>query len=201
MKSLFGECYKILMYTIFGLMIVLSSYTIILNVHHYKSLNNNVVVSDIDIGYKKFMNNVTSLEDNLSQINTSSDDIYVSLRNVLTVLKKDGLFRMVPNSKIGYRDLYNLNEYFIEELINNGWVSNIRKHDISNDYIDEIDLLINNSNYINSIFINNGLLLYDDNNSHRIVDDYHLILNNYTMYSSIILNISNSLGGNSDKVN
>lgn len=201
MKSLFGECYKILMYTIFGLMIVLSSYTIILNVHHYKSLNNNVVVSDIDIGYKKFMNNVTSLEDNLNQINTSSDDIYVSLRNVLTVLKKDGLFRMVPNSKIGYRDLYNLNEYFIEELINNGWVSNIRKHDISNDYIDEIDLLINNSNYINSIFINNGLLLYDDNNSHRIVDDYHLILNNYTMYSSIILNISNSLGGNSDKVN
>ena len=108
---------------------------------------------------------------------------------------------MIPNTKIGYRDLYNLNEYFIEELINNGWVSNIRKHDISNKYQDEVDFIINNSNYINSVFVNNGLLLYDDNNSHKIVDDYHLILNNYTMYSSIILNIYNSIGGNSDKVN
>ena len=192
MKAIFGEYYKIVMYTIFGLMIVLSSYTIILNIHHFKSLRNTAVVSEIDINYKKYMDNVTKLEEKTQKI-SKDNAMYKSLSNAVNILKKDGVFRLIPNSKLGYRDLYELNEYFIEKLINSSWVTDMKKLSISNKYDEEISLLINNSNYINSVFIKNGLILYDDNNSHKIVDDYHLIVNNYMMYSSILLDICNSV--------
>ena len=193
MKALLSKYYEAIIYTIFGLMIILSSYTIILNIHHYQSLQTKVSVSEIDVNYKKYMNNVTKLEDNITK-SLKDTDIYLSLNKVLTILKKDGVFRLVPNTKLEYHDLYQLNDYFIEELINNGWVSVISKFDTSNKYSEEINLLINNANYMNSYLIKNGLILYDDSNSHKIVDDYHLILNNYAMYSSIILDISNSIG-------
>ncbi len=196
MKSFFGEYYKVVMYTIFGLMIVLSCYTIIINIHHYHSLKDTVSVSELDSNYKIYKNNVTLIEESVDKI--SDKDIKTSFNNIVAILKKDGVFRLVPNRKLEYHDLYNLNDYFIEELINEIWVSNINKLDISKEYQEEINLLINNSGYMNSYLIKNGLLLYDDRNSQKIIDDYHFILNNYSMFSSIILKISNSLGGNSD---
>ena len=37
---------------------------------------------------------------------------------VLNVLKKDGVFRLIPRTRLSYKDLYRLNDYFVEELIN-----------------------------------------------------------------------------------
>ena len=193
MKGVFGEYYKIIMYTIFGILIILSSYTIILNIHHYKSLKNTAIVSDIDTSYKKFMNNVTKLEDYVNLNNSKANSKY--FKNTLNVLKKDGLFRLVLNSKLTYSDLYNLNDYFIDGLINEGWVTNIKQLDTQNKYKDEIDFLVNNAKYLKNYLAKNGLILYDESNTHKIVDDYNLILNNYAMYSSIILKIS---GGYND---
>ena len=196
MKSLLDEYGKVIMYTIFGLMIILSCYIIIINIHHYRSLKDTVTVSELDNSYNTFKNNVTLIEENIDKI--SDEKIKTTFNNILTILKKDGVFRLIPNKKLEYHNLYDLNDYFIEELINNIWVSNIIKLDIGKEYQNEIDLLINNSGYINSYLIKNGLLLYDDSNSQKIIDDYHFILNNYSMFSSIILKISNNLGGNSD---
>lgn len=195
MKSLFGEYKKILMYTIFGLIIILSSYTIILNVHHYKSLNNYAVVSEIDLNYTKYMNNVIEFEEAVNKVGVTNKDLFLSLNNVLSILKKDGVFRLVPNTKLKYQDLYQLNNYFIEELINNGWVANIKKLDINEKYKNQIDFLVNNAKYLNNSFSKNGLILYDDIDSHKIVDDYNLILNNYAMYSSIILELIGGYDG------
>ncbi len=188
MKTLFGEYYKIIMYTIFGLMFVMAGYIIIINIHHYNSLNNFVVVSDIDNNYKSFMNNVNEIESNLTKYNGGEKNKLI-FNKVLTSLKKDGVFRLIPKTKLKYRDLYNLNDYFINELINNNWVINFQKLDISKKYSYDITFIINNSNYLNNMFLKNGLTLYDSFDNNKIVNDYQMILNNYLMYSNIILDI------------
>lgn len=195
MKSLFVEYKKIVMYTIFGLIIILSSYTIIINIYHYKSLNNYVVVSDIDTNYLKYMNNVTKFEENINKYGTNNQELFLTLNNVLGILKKSGIFRLVPNTKIKYQELYQLNDYFIEELINKGWVANIKKLDTKEKYKNQIDFLVNNAKYLNNMFTKNGLVLYDDIARDKIIDDYNLILNNYAMYSSIILELIGGYNG------
>ena len=110
-------------------------------------------------------------------------------------MKQDGVYRLIPKTKLTYHDLYVLNDYFMEELINNGWVSNIKSYDMSSEYDDIIMMLVNNSNYLNSMFTSNSLILYDGKVDNKIEDNYHFILRNYLMYSNVILSISNELGG------
>ena len=187
MKSGFNECLKIVMETIFGILLVIASYNIILNIRHYKSLSSTVMVSEIDKDYSKYKNNVDLIEEKAK--------LSSSLTKTVEILKKDGVFRLVPKTKLSYKDLYNLNDYFIEELINNNWVGNISKLKVSEKYQDIISLLINNSNYLNSVFNNNSLLLSDNSLDNKIEDNYHAILSNYLMYSNVIINICNDLGG------
>lgn len=190
-----GEYLKMVMYTIFCLMLVVSSYTIILNIHHYKSLSNIIAVSEIDSDYSKYKENVVLIEEKLNNHSNSSDKLYISLEKTANYMKKSGVFRLVPKAKLTYKDLYELNDYFIEELINNCWIHSIKELDISIKYQEVINMLVNNSNYINSIFTNNSLILYDDTLDNKIADNYHFILKNYLMYSNVILNLCNELGG------
>ena len=112
-------------------------------------------------------------------------------------MKQDGVYRLIPNTKLSYNDLYKLNDYFIEELINNGWLSNIMELNESKKYQDMITILIKNSKYLNSVFTNNSLTMYDSGLDIKIEDNYHFILSNYLMYSNVILNICNEVGGTS----
>ena len=122
---------------------------LIINVHHQKTLNDYVVVSDLDNNYIKYMNNVTKIEEMVGSIGNSSE-FYLPFSNVTSILKKDGVFRLIPNKELKYLDLYNLNNYFIEELINNGWIQNIKNLSSSKKYFSEVDFLISNANYMNN---------------------------------------------------
>ena len=51
MKIILRDHLKIVLYAIFGIVLVMSSYTIILNVNHYKSLSKTTIVSEIDNDY------------------------------------------------------------------------------------------------------------------------------------------------------
>ena len=195
MKSLFDEYYKILMYTIFGIILVMSSYIIILNIHHYNSLNSTIIVSEIDSAYQKFMNNVTKLENNINDKMVGNDNIKLYFSKTLTILKNGGVFRILPHTKLKYNDLYNLNTYFIEELINKCWVSVFQNLDISKEYHDIVSVLINNANYMNDYLSKDSLILHESSNESRIINDYHMIINNYAMFSNVILDMNNSLVG------
>lgn len=197
MKSSWEDYVKIIMYTIFSILFAVSTYIIILNIHHTKSLSDTVNVSDIDDNYNKYKDNVNLIDDKLNNYHDKTNKEYLTLSKVLNIMKKDGLFRLVPKTKLSYKDLYNLNDYFIEELINNGWVHNLNELEISKSYQNTFNMLANNSKYINSIFVNNSLKLSDNGLSNEISDNYHFILNNYLMYSEVILNIVNELGGGS----
>ena len=196
MKSLFDEYYKVVMYTIFGLMIVMSSYCIILNVHRYKAVNEKIVVSDIDIDYKEYVDNINKIEDKLSNI---KDEIVVNaISKTLNSMKQSGVFRLVPKTKLGYHDLYDLNEFFIEKLINEGWVIYLKPLNLDEIYTNTFNMLISNANYINSVLGDNGVVIYESKNESKIIDDYHYILGNYVLYSKALLNICDSIGGYHD---
>ena len=115
MKSLIDEYYKVVLYTIFGLMIVMASYCIILNVHHYNAISSEVTVSDIDSDYKDYINNVNKIEDKVSKL--ADSELLRNIKSTVEVMKKSGVFRLMPKTKLSYHDLYDLNGFFIEKLI------------------------------------------------------------------------------------
>ena len=197
MKTIFSEKIKIVIYIILGFLLIVSSYLIILNINHYKSLSSTTIVSEIDNDYAKFKNNVNLIEKTINSKN-GGDKLSLSLSKVLNSLKNDGVYRLIPKTKLTYRNLYELNDYFMEELINNGWISNIKSFKDSSEYEDTIMMLVNNSKYLNSVFTSNSLILYDSNLDNKIEDNYRFILSNYLMYSNIILDISNKLGGTNE---
>ena len=193
MKTIFNEYYKIVMYVLFGILLVMSSYLIILNINHYHSLLDTTVVSEADNDYLVYKKNVNLIEETINKLNESNEKEILS--KVLDKMKLDGVYRLIPKTKLIYKDLYSLNDYFIEELINNSWISNVKKIENSNKHQDTIMLLVNNSNYLNSVFINNSLILTDNGLDNKIEDNYHFILSNYLTYSKVILSICNELGG------
>lgn len=190
MKAFLKEYLDIIIYTICGILIIFSSYNIIINIKHANYINNKVTVSDIDNNFKKFKDNVIKIE------NFAQDD--KSLDIVLRLLKNDGIYKLLPGDKLGYTDLYHLNNYFIDSLINNGYISNLKINEKINNTIYEkyMNNLIYDANYITRELENNSNYQYDVfNNKIRdtIVEEYQMILKNYLDFSYIILEMCGNL--------
>ncbi len=193
MKEFFDEYLKIVMYTVFGLLMIVSSYSIVLNIRHYNSLSDVIYVSELSVDYKKYRDNITMIENNLNKQDSLDGELSVYLKNMLNVLKKGGIFRLLPNTKITYADLYELNEFFMEEIINNSWISDVRMKLEDKKYDEEINFLISNSKYMRHYLINNGLILRDNGVEDKINEDYEFILKNYRYFSDLILKLSEDI--------
>ena len=192
MKNKLEEYHSFFIYSICILLFIISIYSIIINFKHARFLNEKVVVSDSSNNYNEFKNNIVLIENNLSIYKNSR--LYNPLNQIVTLLKKDGVFRLFPSDKLSFSDLYNLNNYF-KNVIDDGWFANINDLDI--DYYNEyIDLLINNANYIDKELLNNSNYSYNLDYSIRnnINEEYKYILNNYNKLSFLILEISNKMG-------
>ena len=181
MKRVNDEYLKIIIYAILSIILVLSAYFIIINIRHYKALSQDVMVSEADTLYTDFKNNVNGIENKLNNKNITS------LTRSLNVLKDGGVFRLIPNTKLTYYDLYNLNDYFMNDIINNCWISNLKSINKDKSNEEMINVLISNSEYLEEHFTNNGLTLYDSYSETNIQNDYKLVLNNYLAFSRIIL--------------
>lgn len=186
MRDLIKEYFGLIMYVICGIIIILSSFCIIINVNHSVFLNEKVIVQEMDNNYKKFKNNVLKIESCTKKNNL--------MNNVLAILKKDGVYRLLPGDEIYYGDVYRLNNYFLDEVINNGWVSDLKTKSkynkvINNEYINN---LIKNANYINKELFNNSNYQYNIlGNEFRdvLMEEYSFVLNNYYSFSTLILNL------------
>lgn len=194
MKPIFGEYLKIVMYTLFIILFAMSVYIVIINIHHYRSLGDKIKVSELDTSYIKYKDNVTLIEEKIKLIN-KDNSLLTPLTKTIDNMKNGGVFRLIPKEELGYKELYNLNDYFMEELINNSWVKYLKEKDTNNIYQKEMDFVINNSKYLNSVFNSNSLILYDSSLDNKVDDNYHFILNNYLEFSNIILDMCNELGG------
>ena len=196
MKDFIGEYSKMIMYTIFGLLLIIASYSIILNIYHMKSLSLDVFVSEIDTNYINLKNNINRIDNILDHYQENNDNtLYLTINYVMTSLKNDGVFRLMPNSKISYQELYSLNDYFMETLINNCWVSHLKQINKDSSLEEMVKLLINDTNYMRTILVNNSLTLSEARGNDLINNDYQFILKNYERFSYVVLEISKTLGG------
>ena len=186
MKSLFKKNIDIVFYTICGVLLVLGSYNILINVNHASYLNTKVVVSEKDNNYKVYKENVLKIEERISKKNNNQ------INQVLSLMKKSDAYKLMPGEKLSYGDLYQLNNYFVDVLINEGWVSNLKLSSVYNnrDNNDYMNVLINNCDYLNKELLNNSNYHYDVKNNdirNTIDEEYQLIMANYKNYSSLVL--------------
>ena len=191
MKKILDEYLEIVIYTICGIILVFSSYLIIINIKHATYIDQIVSVSIMDDDLLTYKENIIKLESNLE----SNNNIF--LNKVLMLLKNDGLYKKIPGDKLNYQDLYSLNNYFIDVIINEGYFSNLKiNENISDIYDKYVSMLIYNSKYINRELENNSNFHYDVlNNEIRdsINEVYQMILHNYKEFSYILLEMCGSL--------
>ena len=199
MKKFLNDYYNYFLYTICIIIFIISIYNIVINVRHSLYLNEKIVVSDIDDKYKSLKDNILQIEDNIEKNNHK--ELVNQLSQTLALMKNDGVFRLMPGDKLSYLDLYNLNNYFIDVLINEGWMFRLSQIDeLNNDYNKEyIDILIKNADYLNKELTNNSNFEYTFNKNIRdtIKEEYQYILNNYQKFSFLIMKISSEMGDNS----
>ena len=197
MKGFLKEYTMIIIYLITGIMFALGTYSILINVNHALFINKKVVVREIDNDYKIFKDNVLQIESLLLDGNVSKNN--KSISKTLSLLKKDGVYRLLPGDLLNYGDLYNLNNYFLDSIINDGWISDLKQNsDINNSFNNEyVDILIRNANYLNKELLNNSNYHYDiKNNEVRdvMMEEYLLILKNYKSFSSLVLELCDKNG-------
>lgn len=200
MKNFLKEYTNIIIYSISGVMLVLGAYNILINVNHASFINRKIVVRDIDNDFKIFKDNVLQIENLLLNGNIKNDK---AISKTLSLLKKDGVYRLLPSDELNYGDLYKLNNYFLENIINEGWISSLKQNsDINNKLNNEyVDILIKNANYLNKELLNNSNYHYDvKNNEVRdvMMEEYLFILENYKSFSSFVLELCNEDGENYD---
>ena len=191
MKKILDEYLEIVIYTICGIILIFSSYLIIINIKHATYIDRIVSVSMMDNDLLTYKENVIKLESNLESNKN------ISLNKVLMLLKNDGLYKKMPGDKLNYQDLYSLNNYFIDVIINEGYFSNLKiNENISDIYDKYVSVLIYNSKYINRELENNSNFHYDVlNNEIRdsMNEVYQMILHNYKEFSYILLEMCDSL--------
>lgn len=198
MKAFIDEYLEVFLYTICGMLLILGSYNILINVNHASYLKGKVIVRDIDSDYLEYKNNVLAIENNLTLKNQNSN-MYKSISNALNIMKREGAYRLLPGDVLGYSDLYTLNNYFIDEIINESWISSLKQiKDFDNNYNNNyMNVLIKNANYVNKELLNNSNFHYDVRNNDvrdTIQEEYQFIMSNYKNYSAFILGLSEKLG-------
>ena len=193
MRKFLDEYYNFFLYTLCIVIFILSTYNIIINIRHSIYLNEEIVVVEDD--YKMFRDNILQTEDTINNNNSNKLNEYFS--RVLFLMKNDGVYRLMPGDKLNYLDLYNLNTYFIDTIINEGWFFYLNQIDglntkFNNEYV---DILVNNANYLNKELLNNSNFEYTFNKNirNKIVEEYKMILNNYQKISYLIMEISKGM--------
>ena len=199
MKAFINEYLHIIMYAICGILLVLGSYNILININHYSYISKSVVASDGDSNYKEFKNNLAIIEKNISNYHGNKNNkLYYAVSNTFDILKQGGVYQLLPNSKIGYEDLYQLNNYYLSNIIDVGWTSNL-KSVVNNDHYNKImDYLIKKADYFHQELLNNSNFQYDikDIGERDSLDEkYHFLLDNYCFFSSLLVEISQEIGG------
>lgn len=196
--SIKKKLYIFFLYTLCSIIAIISIYTLILNFHQFKGVNEKIKVSNLDNDYAKYKDNVTKLENYLSNYKGDKENKeYRILNETLNILKKDNVYALVPNSTLTIADIYELNNYFIENMYNKSWVVglvNLNKSEVNQEFINTI---LNNANYIHSILLKNSNVYYSNDTKSL----YNLVLKNYYDYSFVVLNICDNLGEQNEKNN
>ena len=220
MKEFLKEYTKIIVSILCTVLFSLGFYNIFINLLHQNHISQNIVVSNLDNNYNAFQENVLKISNNLNNY-VYKDDSYYDIRTMeklrgnlkicFDFLNDDeGLSGIKLNDHIKPFDLYQINSYFVNEIINRCWISslgfiNLEENDYEG-YFDDVfpqydrsvKLLTNNSNYVKDELLNNSSYHYNTlvtKNTVRndFLSQYNMVINNYKVFSDIIVEISDFL--------
>ena len=135
----------------------------------------------------------------------TNDNLKMAVKSCLSMLKNGkGLYNHF--GKLTAYDVYEINSYFENEVINNCWNENmnfIRENNYKNGFLNKfsvydeyVEKIVNDTNYVKYELLNNSSVHYNSLNidvRNNLQSEYELVQNNYLSFSKIILSISNFL--------
>ena len=223
MKEFFKEYIHLIGTIVVGLIFGLGFYYILLNAFHASTMSRQVYVNVNDLYYKEYQENLYLLKSNLNNFSYKNDKfslnsskvqgIYASLNSCYHVLNGDGAILSNKNAELlSYKEVYDLNKNFKNSLIDMCYISNIswmlKDEEILNTkylsnlsaYSQTVDILSNNTSYIDTELRDNSSYYYNTEISNATIrnnlnSSYRLILKNYDDFSKIILELSKYLVG------
>ena len=222
MRSFFKEYIHIIVSVVCTLIFGLGFYYILLNAFHASAINKKVLVSSNDVFYSNYQTNVSSIKRNLDNYKYSEnhfeydmvtmEKVYSKLRICYDYLEdsEEGLLKYGNDAEIGYIEVFNLNNYFLNSLVDKCFTSNIswiiyeeklKGYELTEDvsvYNDIVNILGSNADYIKSELRDNSSYYYNTAISNAMVrnnlnSSYQSVAKNYYDFSKVILRLSNYL--------
>lgn len=217
MKSINNKYLYYIKFVLLFLIFCIAFYYLVINIFHSTSLNKKVYTSSSDNYYRKYQLNIDAINANLKNY-TYKNNKYAydnntmhSINNRLAVCynalnSQKGLFG-IRNENITYYDVYELNNNFINSLIdkcfhsNLLWITSSKDSKLKEEILSKqnmINTLANNSSYIKDELKGNSSYSYRTTYLQRNVRNdlestYQFVLHNYYDFSQIILDFSNYL--------
>lgn len=221
MKEFLKEYTKMIISILCTVLFALGFYNIYINLLHQNYIDQSVLVSNLDKNYSSYHDNIETIEYNLKEYDYDSakypydmqtmEKLRGRLNVCLTTMKKEtGLYSVQVNEQIRPERLYKINNNFINELVNQCWVSamgyiNLEEHDYKGYFKDVFPVynkvvgqLVNNTNYVKDELLNNSSYHYStsitrDTVHNEYLSQYNTVINNYKTFSDIILEVSEFL--------
>lgn len=221
MKEPLTKTLKVVVTCLTVALFVLGIYYTIINILHASYLKETHTINELDENYVSFQENLSKIETNLKKYKYANDkfaynkktlgELSEGINKCLYSLKSnDGLAQYKIDDKVGYQELAKLNNYFLNNIVNECWILSLGFITLNPDsykgYLNEsftsynrlVNLLVDNADYLNEEFNNNSSYHYsNDYFQIRVFDEinrkYTMVTRNYQELSNIILEISNYL--------
>lgn len=228
MKKFIKEYLKIISYTALGLVLIVSSFYLVMNYYHYEELKKPLYISSGDANYLSYQSKINEINNNLNLFrskNSTNDNLKTMYNKLLTcqsVLQSDGTLATLPvNTYFNSYDIYQLGSKFQTDILNVCWalhLSYLTEEDVASEFQDVAPYVISSINTINNQvnfalaeIQNNSSYFYTTNITSSTIRnylsaDYTMISNAYNEFADIILNLSETInkeiepisGGNND---
>ena len=217
MKNLLVDYFKVIIYTVIGFVLVVSSFYLLINYYHSEELKRTVFISSNDNNYIDYQEKIKRITNNLEKFKSKNNHtteenlLYESIFNCQMVMQEAGTFGHIPvNINFTNKNVYDLGSKFQSRVYNVCWAQNLSsianfnhnsKFYIAFEPINKsVSLLSNQNQYALKELENNSSYFYSTNISSYIIrnyleTDYEIIVSSYNSFADIVLYLSELLNG------
>lgn len=196
-------------YTITGIIFGCSFFLLLINVYHYKEVNDIYVKSETDLDKnKEIMSKLNNIKENISVFDisnyngTNDKQSLFSIQNKLNLcinaINNDTLSKILNKKKISIKDVYQMQQFYQNNISNECLIKQIYELTLPNSEYkalvplnsispfieDNIEQLKDSTDYTKKVIKSNSNYYFSSDISktslyNRLDDSYYEILNNY----------------------
>lgn len=221
MKKLFIEYFNIIGFAITGIVFGFSFFLVFINFYHYKDVNSTYIKQDSDFKVSNEMKNkLEKINQNISSFDANTynkeEDVY-SLTNLKSRLETcvnkintEDFNRILNKKEINIKDVYDMQQFYQISISNECLVKQLYEvsnttenskvkisslNQISLFLEDNINQLINATDYLQKVIKNNSSYSFSSNSSKtdlydQTKDSYYALLNQYSSAIDYIYDVS-----------